>query len=159
MTSTSASSLETDLSPSPPFWLVDLHSKLWGKRDLFDEIFRTATLTLSNSSNNFTLTIRSAILTPMCRKMLSPSRLVSCAPRALPLLPISTKHPIMTVASPPNLISIQHVTSPRPKPPRSLILPSTLMPWSLTSIILRKMPFTSPRKRQQFFPSPSGTWT
>ena len=44
-TTSASSSLETDLSPSPPFWLVDLHSKLWGKRDLFDEIFRTATLT------------------------------------------------------------------------------------------------------------------
>ena len=37
------SSRETNLSA--PLWLIDLHTKLWGKRQLFDEIFRTATLT------------------------------------------------------------------------------------------------------------------
>lgn len=41
----SASSRKTDLSLSPPLWLVDLHSKLWGKRHLLPEIFRAATLT------------------------------------------------------------------------------------------------------------------
>ncbi|KAM6492684.1 hypothetical protein JOM56_012408 [Amanita muscaria] len=30
---------------SPPSWLVEIHSELWGRRDLFGEIFRTATLT------------------------------------------------------------------------------------------------------------------
>ncbi|KAM6499266.1 hypothetical protein JOM56_004774 [Amanita muscaria] len=30
---------------SPPSWLVDIHSELWGQRDLFGEIFRTATVT------------------------------------------------------------------------------------------------------------------
>ncbi|KAK2459845.1 hypothetical protein APHAL10511_008166 [Amanita phalloides] len=29
----------------PPSWLVETHSELWGRRDLFGEIFRTATLT------------------------------------------------------------------------------------------------------------------
>jgi hypothetical protein len=42
-----SSSRKSNLSslPPPPPWLVELHSKLWGKRDLFDEIFRTVTLT------------------------------------------------------------------------------------------------------------------
>jgi hypothetical protein len=30
---------------SPPPWLVEIHSKLWGRRDLFDQLFRTAKLT------------------------------------------------------------------------------------------------------------------
>jgi hypothetical protein len=30
---------------SPPSWLVEIHSELWGKRDFFGKIFRTATLT------------------------------------------------------------------------------------------------------------------
>jgi hypothetical protein len=29
----------------PPSWLVETHSKLWGQRDFFGKIFRTATLT------------------------------------------------------------------------------------------------------------------
>jgi hypothetical protein len=30
---------------SPPPWLVEIHSKLWGRHDLFGEIFRTANVT------------------------------------------------------------------------------------------------------------------
>ncbi len=30
---------------SPPSWLIEIHSKLWKRPDLFDQIFRTATLT------------------------------------------------------------------------------------------------------------------
>ncbi|KIL65071.1 hypothetical protein M378DRAFT_10964 [Amanita muscaria Koide BX008] len=30
---------------SPPSWLVDIHGELWGQRDFFGKIFRTATLT------------------------------------------------------------------------------------------------------------------
>ena len=42
------SSAESNLSFSaflPPIWLIELHTKLWGKRQFFDDIFRTATLT------------------------------------------------------------------------------------------------------------------
>ena len=32
----------------PPPWLVEIHEKLWGKSDLFGELFRTVTLTKSD---------------------------------------------------------------------------------------------------------------
>jgi hypothetical protein len=36
----------TNLSlDSPPPWLIEIHRKLWGRHDLFGEIFRTANLT------------------------------------------------------------------------------------------------------------------
>jgi hypothetical protein len=35
----------SNLSEGPPDWLVEIHQKLWGRRDLFDQIFRTANLT------------------------------------------------------------------------------------------------------------------
>lgn len=46
-TITPSSSQNSNLSPStsPPRWLVEIHSKLWGRRDLFGDIFRTANLT------------------------------------------------------------------------------------------------------------------
>jgi hypothetical protein len=44
-TITPSSPENTKLSLSPPLWLVDVHNKLWGKRDLYDQIFRTAKLT------------------------------------------------------------------------------------------------------------------
>jgi hypothetical protein len=43
-TITPSSSQNSNLN-SPPSWLVKIHSELWGRRDLFGEIFRTATLT------------------------------------------------------------------------------------------------------------------
>ena len=30
---------------SPPSWLVEIHSELWGRHDLYGKIFHTATLT------------------------------------------------------------------------------------------------------------------
>jgi hypothetical protein len=43
------SSENTNLSPdSRPPWLVEIHNKLWGKRDLFGQIFRTANLTTTD---------------------------------------------------------------------------------------------------------------
>ena len=33
------------LYEGPPPWLVEIHQKLWGRRELFDQIFRTANLT------------------------------------------------------------------------------------------------------------------
>ena len=46
VTITPSSSHNSNLSlNSPPSWLVEIHSELWGKLDLFGEIFRTATLT------------------------------------------------------------------------------------------------------------------
>ena len=45
-TITPSSSQNSNLSlNSPPSWLVEIHSELWGRRDLFGKIFRTATLT------------------------------------------------------------------------------------------------------------------
>ena len=45
-TITPSSSHNSNLSlNSPPSWLVEMYSKLWGRHDLFGEIFRTATLT------------------------------------------------------------------------------------------------------------------
>ena len=45
-TITPSSSQNPNLSlNSPPSWLVEIHSELWGRRDLFGKIFRTATLT------------------------------------------------------------------------------------------------------------------
>ena len=45
-TITSLSSHNSNLSlKSPPSWLVEIHSELWGRRDLYGKIFRTATLT------------------------------------------------------------------------------------------------------------------
>ena len=32
-------------NPLPPPWLVEIHSELWGKKELLGEIFRTVTLT------------------------------------------------------------------------------------------------------------------
>ena len=37
-------SAKSNHSLSPPIWLTELHTKLWGKRQLFDDIFRTVTL-------------------------------------------------------------------------------------------------------------------
>ncbi|KAF8219399.1 hypothetical protein L208DRAFT_1418274, partial [Tricholoma matsutake] len=36
------------LPTSPPPWLVEIHSKLWGRHDLFGDIFHTANLTKAN---------------------------------------------------------------------------------------------------------------
>jgi hypothetical protein len=44
-TITPSSSNTSNLSAVPPSWLVEIHQKLWGRRDLFDQIFRTANLT------------------------------------------------------------------------------------------------------------------
>ena len=45
-TITPSSSQNSNLSlNSPPSWLVEIHSELWGRHDLFGKIFRTATLT------------------------------------------------------------------------------------------------------------------
>jgi len=45
-TITPSSSQNSNLSlKSPPSWLVEIHSKLWGRHDLFGQIFRTANLT------------------------------------------------------------------------------------------------------------------
>jgi hypothetical protein len=43
---TASSSQNSKLSLfSPPPWLVEIHSKLWGKHDLFGQVFRTTNLT------------------------------------------------------------------------------------------------------------------
>jgi hypothetical protein len=48
-TLTPSSSQNSNLSQnSPPSWLVEIYSKLWKRTDLFDQIFRTATLTKDN---------------------------------------------------------------------------------------------------------------
>ncbi|KAF8229807.1 hypothetical protein L208DRAFT_150294 [Tricholoma matsutake] len=48
-TITPSSSQNSNLSlNSPPPWLVEIHSKLWGKRDLLGRIFRTANLTTTD---------------------------------------------------------------------------------------------------------------
>lgn len=41
-----SSSKGSNLSQDPPPpWLIEIHEKLWGRRDLFDQVFRTANLT------------------------------------------------------------------------------------------------------------------
>jgi hypothetical protein len=47
-TITPSSSITSNLSEGPPSWLVEIHQKLWGRRDLFDQIFRKANLTKSD---------------------------------------------------------------------------------------------------------------
>jgi hypothetical protein len=44
ITPSSSHNLNLSLN-SPPPWLVEIHSKLWGRPDLFGDIFRTANLT------------------------------------------------------------------------------------------------------------------
>ena len=45
MTITKQSSVHNALILLGPSWLVEIHSELWGRRELFGDIFRTATLT------------------------------------------------------------------------------------------------------------------
>ena len=45
MTITNQSSVHNALILLGPSWLVEIHSELWGRRELFGDIFRTATLT------------------------------------------------------------------------------------------------------------------